>query len=254
MDMEDAPSPNFDNRKFPVDCLVLHYTGMATTESAVARLRDPEAKVSSHYVVGETGRVWRLVPETLRAWHAGVATWAGDDDLNSRSIGIEIANGGWDMPLPDGTPPPYPDVQIDAVIALSAAIVKRHAIAPTRVVGHSDIAPSRKDDPGEHFPWARLAAEGIGLWPGDMDTSQLMGKGMDAGEESAAVQRLQTTMAAIGYGIEITGKLDAQTMDVVRAFQRRFVQDRVSGLVDLKTAATIEAVRALYASSGSAAS
>ncbi|MEO1569165.1 MAG: N-acetylmuramoyl-L-alanine amidase [Pseudomonadota bacterium] len=249
MDMEDAPSPNFNDRKFPVDMLVLHYTGMATAEAAVERLRDTEAQVSSHYVVGETGRIWRLVPEALRAWHAGVSSWQGDEDLNSRSIGIEIANGGWDMPLPDGTPPPYPDVQIDAVIALCQSILARHAIPQARIVAHSDIAPARKDDPGEHFPWARLATHGIGLWPGSADTSNLMGKGVDADASGAAVERLQDAFAAIGYGVRRTGKLDAQTMDVVRAFQRRFVQDRVSGLVDLKTAATLERVRALYASS-----
>lgn len=253
MDMQDAPSPNFDERRHGVDMLVLHYTGMENGALALERLRNPEAKVSSHYLVFENGEIVRMVPESLRAWHAGAGSWQGDDDLNSRSIGIEIVNGGHDFRARDGTLPAYPEVQIDAVLTLCKSILKRHDIPQSRVVGHSDIAPARKTDPGEHFPWEQFAKAGVGIWPVQPDPDGLMGKGVEAGDDGAAVERLQAAFADIGYGISLTGKLDAQTMTIVRAFQRRFVQDRVSGLVDLKTAALVEAVRALYASSGASA-
>lgn len=251
MDMRDAPSPNFDDRRHPVNMLVLHYTGMENGALALERLRDPEAKVSSHYLVFENGEIIRMVPETLRAWHAGAGSWQGDDDLNSRSIGIEIVNGGHDFRGKGGALPDYPEVQVEAVLALCKSIMKRHEIPMSRIVGHSDIAPARKTDPGEHFPWERFAKAGVGVWPTQPDPDGLMGKGVEAGDDGAAVERLQKAFAEIGYGISLTGKLDAQTMTIVRAFQRRFVQDRISGLVDLKTAALVEAVRSLYASSGS---
>lgn len=247
IEITDAPSPNFDERKFSIDMLVLHYTGMETGALAVERLRDPEAKVSSHYLVHEGGEIVRMVPEGLRAWHAGAGSWQGDEDLNSRSIGVEIVNGGHDFLQADGGLPAYPEPQIKAVIALCQSILRRYDIPASRVVAHSDIAPARKTDPGEHFPWERLAKAGIGLWPTQPNSDTLMGKGVEAGDNDAAVERLQRAFAEIGYGIDISGKLDAQTMTVVRAFQRRFVQDRVSGLVDLKTAALVEAVRRLTA-------
>ncbi len=253
MDMQDAPSPNFDERKHDVDMLVLHYTGMENGALALDRLRDPEAKVSSHYLVFENGDIVRMVPESLRAWHAGAGSWQGDDDLNSRSVGIEIVNGGHDFLADDGALPAYPEAQVQAVLALCKFILKRHNIPMSRIVGHSDIAPARKTDPGEHFPWERFAKAGVGVWPAQPDPDGLMGKGVEAGDDGAAVERLQKAFAEIGYGIKLTGKLDAQTMTVVRAFQRRFVQDRVTGLVDLKTAALVEAVRSLYASSAASA-
>lgn len=153
-----APSPNFNQRKLPITLIVLHYTGMADGPSALARMRDPAAQVSAHYMVEEDGRIFRLVDEDKRAWHAGVSLWHGETDINSSSIGIEIVNGGHDFGLPD-----FPAAQIDAVIELVKDVMGRHRIGPEGVIGHSDIAPGRKQDPGEKFPWDRLAAAGCAL-------------------------------------------------------------------------------------------
>ena len=165
MKVEAHPSPNFNDRKHPVDMLVFHYTGMETGQQALDRMCDRSAEVSAHYMVWEDGRVVQLVGEDKRAWHAGVSSWKGDEDLNSRSIGIEIVNGGHDWPLPGDVLPPYPQVQIDALIRLTQGILERWDIPQKRIVGHSDIAPARKDDPGEQFPWAQLSRYGIGIWP-----------------------------------------------------------------------------------------
>ena len=154
-------SPNFNDRALPISMLVLHYTGMENGRVAVGRLCDPEAKVSAHYVVHEEGHIHQLVEEGARAWHAGVGNWRGASDINSASIGIEIVNGGHNFPNEDGLPP-YPNAQINAVIALCHTLIERYHIQPWNIVGHSDIAPDRKEDPGEHFPWAGLAAAGIG--------------------------------------------------------------------------------------------
>ena len=247
MHITAAPSPNFDERRHPLDMLVLHYTGMETAQAALDRMRDPEAKVSAHYMVREDGRIDQLVAEARRAWHAGVATWQGDDDLNSRSIGIEIVNGGHDVPLPDGTLPPYPDDQIDAVIELCRAILSRHAIPQSRIVGHSDIAPLRKQDPGEHFPWARLAEANIGIWPdnGGPDDPDIPVQDLAPGEANAAIGWMQQMLADIGYGLPATGTYDELTEAVVKAFQRRWLPDRVTGTADVATLKTIGAIRAL---------
>jgi len=151
-----ARSPNYDDRTLPVSLLILHYTGMATGEVALERMRDPDAKVSAHYMVETDGRTFQLVDEDKRAWHAGVAEWQGETNINSNSIGIEIVNGGHDHPNADGSLPDFPDMQINVVIALSKDIMKRHG--ELIVLGHSDIAPTRKIDPGENFPWQGLAA------------------------------------------------------------------------------------------------
>ncbi|MEM7640889.1 MAG: N-acetylmuramoyl-L-alanine amidase, partial [Pseudomonadota bacterium] len=156
MKVEANPSPNFNDRKHPVDMLVFHYTGMETGQQALDRMCDPSAEVSAHYMIWEDGRVVQLVGEDKRAWHAGVSSWQGDQDLNSRSIGIETVNGGHDWPLAGNVLPPYPTAQIDALIELSSGILERWDIPFNRIVGHSDIAHARKDDPGEHFPWDRL--------------------------------------------------------------------------------------------------
>ncbi|NJL50876.1 MAG: N-acetylmuramoyl-L-alanine amidase, partial [Blastochloris sp.] len=156
-----VPSPRHTDRRGHgrPDIIVLHYTGLATLEEALDCLAGPGGTVSCHYVVEESGRVLQLVPETRRAWHAGQSHWAGDNDVNSRSIGIEIANPGHDFGCP-----PYPQAQIAAVAALCRDIIARHAVRPDRVLGHSDVAPLRKRDPGETFPWAELAKAGVGLW------------------------------------------------------------------------------------------
>lgn len=227
------PSPNHDERTLPISLLVLHYTGMESGEAALERLTDADAKVSAHYLVEEDGRVLQLVEEDRRAWHAGVGEWNGITNVNSASIGIEIVNGGHNVPNDDGSLPEFPDAQIDAVIALSKGILSRHAIAPRGVIGHSDLAPARKDDPGEAFPWSRLAGEGIGVWPGEGNGDRRIL--FAPGERDRGVAVAQRGLALIGYGLGVTGEFDAQTAAVLTAFQRRFRPDEVSGALDMET-------------------
>ena len=187
-----TPSPNFDERKAPVEMLVLHYTGMETAQKALDRLRDPAAKVSAHYVIDEDGEIYSLVAEDKRAWHAGVSSWNGKTDINSRSVGIEIVNPGHEFGYR-----PFPDKQIQSVIRLSGEIVKRQAIDLKSIVGHSDIAPTRKTDPGELFPWKKLAENGIGLWTDDFIAPEksvaemLSAIGYDTSDEQAALTAFQ---------------------------------------------------------------
>ncbi len=233
-----APSPNFNERLHPLDMLVLHYTGMKDGPSALARMQeDKEPRVSAHYMVEEDGRVFALVPEDKRAWQAGRSWWQGDEDLNSRSIGIEIVNGGHDFGLP-----PFPAVQVDAVIALCKDILARWPIAPHRVVAHSDIAPDRKEDPGERFPWKRLAEAGIGLWPQPVRPEPWMMHGAAMGDAGMTVEEFQKDLAAIGYRIAVTGVFDEATAAVARAFQRRWRPERVSGEGDTETITLAHAV------------
>lgn len=224
----ETPSPNHNDRKRPVSMLVLHYTGMESGAAALDRMCDPEAQVSAHYMVEEDGRVFRLVAEADRAWHAGVAEWNGITDVNSASIGIEIVNGGHDYDLPD-----FPDVQINAVIPLCKQIIAAHNIMPQNIVGHSDIAPERKEDPGEKFPWSGLAAAGIGLWPdeGNGDRRVLF----EAGDRDRGISLIQRGLAGLGYGLELDGVMTDRTVAVIRAFQRRFRADKVDGIVDMET-------------------
>ncbi|MEO0464907.1 MAG: N-acetylmuramoyl-L-alanine amidase [Pseudomonadota bacterium] len=249
MRLIQRPSPNFNDRREALDLLVLHYTGMEDGETAEARLCESAAEVSAHYVVREDGTVVQMVAEDKRAWHAGVAAWQGENDLNSRSIGIEIINGGHDFPLAGNVLPPFPHVQVAAVISLCRAILSRHGILPTRIVGHSDIAPTRKRDPGEHFPWQTLADAGIGLWPSPepaLDGSTVRGRGLDRGETSASVERMQAMLVSIGYDLSVTGTYDENTQAVVTAFQRRWRPEQITGQADLSCLAMIGAVRALY--------
>ena len=231
MDFIDAPSPNFDARKAPPDSLVLHYTGMPTGEGALARLRDPEAKVSSHYLVEEDGRVFRLVAEERRAWHAGVSFWKGRDDLNSASVGIEIVNPGHEFGYRA-----FPNAQIAAVIALVTDIRGRWTIEDDRIVGHSDVAPDRKDDPGELFPWKALAESGHGTW---IEPPAAPGAPLGEGEEGVGVFALQAGLTRLGYDCAPSGKFDAHTTAVVRAFQRHWVQTRFDGVADGDTRARL---------------
>lgn len=263
MKIEAKPSPNFNDRKHPIDMLVFHYTGMETGQEALDRMCDAVAEVSAHYMVWEDGRIVQLVGEDKRAWHAGVSSWQGDTDLNSRSIGIEIVNGGHDWPLAEDVLPPYPNAQIEALIELSRGILERWDIPATRIVGHSDIAPARKVDPGEHFPWDRLAHAGIGLWPPtnsetpaaspdhvttgrSQQEPQVIGRGLGPGDNKDAVCRLQAMLASMGYELSETGIYDATTEAVVRAFQRRWVQDRVTGQADLTTLQRIGIIHSMY--------
>ncbi|MCA0399502.1 MAG: N-acetylmuramoyl-L-alanine amidase [Proteobacteria bacterium] len=249
------PSPNHNERSASQrtgmvgpDCIILHYTGMKDAASALLWLANPLSKVSSHYFVFEDGRIFQMVPEIRRAWHAGVSSWHGETDLNARSIGIEIVNIGHDlskMPPEPGAYPDFPDVQIDAVIALVADIKARWKIADSRILAHSDVAPGRKVDPGERFPWQKLAAGGVGLWPEATPTMPTAAPSYRPGDEGMPVRALQSMFAAFGYGIEQTGVYDKRTEDVVTAFQRHWRQGRVDGVADGETIATLRAVSLL---------
>jgi N-acetylmuramoyl-L-alanine amidase len=233
------PSPNHEPRRGGVrpDILLLHYTGMKTTQAALERLTDPGARVSSHYLVFEDGRILQLVPEARRAYHAGESSWEETTDINSRSIGIEIGNQGHDCGCPA-----YPEPQIAAVIALCKDIVARWSIAPWHVLGHSDVAPLRKLDPGEVFPWARLAAEGVGLWvePTRIEAS----KALSPGDRGGGIATLQHKLADYGYGITQSGQYDEATQKIVAAFQRHFRPAKVDGIADVSTMRTLEALLA----------
>ena len=235
--IESCPSPNHGDRKSgPTDILLLHYTGMpGTAETALRWLCSPESQVSSHYFVFDDGRILSLVPEERRAWHAGAARWAGETDINSRSVGIEIANSGHPGGLPD-----YPATQIAALIALCRDVLGRHPIPPHRVLAHSDVAPGRKLDPGEHFPWAALAAAGIGHWVEPVEIGG--GRFFARGDSGQPVEALQSLLALYGYGIDITGTFDASTEAVVAAFQRHFRPARVDGIADRSTVETLHSL------------
>ena len=228
-----VPSPNHGERRGVArpDILLLHYTGMDDAQAAVARLCQSGSEVSAHYVVFEDGRIVQCVAEGRRAWHAGASSWDGVTDINSHSVGIEIANPGHDGGYPD-----FPGIQIEAVIALSRDIVARHGIAPHRVLGHSDVAPARKQDPGEKFPWDRLAAAGIGLW---IEPEAIASDPTAPAADDADVRQLQADLARYGYGLDINGRFDQQTRDVVTAFQRHFRPARVDGIADASTATTL---------------
>jgi N-acetylmuramoyl-L-alanine amidase len=245
------PSPNFDARTRPIDLVVLHYTGMQNAEVALARLTDPSpvagsypgpwqsddvdadaplSRVSAHYVVDEAGQIYALVPEEHRAWHAGASSWEGDGDVNARSIGIEIVNGGHDFDLPD-----FPEAQIDAVIGLLKDIFERWPeLNAKRVVAHSDIAPGRKADPGEKFPWKRLADAGVSIWPQHVVAAEL-----DSDDPMSAVQQ---QLGFIGYGVKQTGFVDETTKAALVAFQRRFRPADISGVIDDETRLLLIAV------------
>jgi len=225
-------SPNFGERRQPVTMLILHYTGMATGSAALERLCDPEAEVSCHYLIWEDGRITQLVDEAHRAWHAGKSRWAGLTDINSASIGIELVHEG-----PGKGPPLFSQAQILACIALCKNILTRHAIPAAHVLAHSDIAPGRKIDPGEGFPWPALAEAGIGLWvPPEPIKS---GRFFSLGDEGPPIEALQSLFALYGYGLDITGRFDAATEAVVSAFQRHFRPARVDGVADSSTITTL---------------
>ena len=231
------PSANYGDRnngRLP-DMIVLHYTGMPDVEAAITQLCKTGTEVSAHYVVLEDGRIVQCVPEAKRAWHAGVSSWAGEDDINSCSIGVEIVNGGHDWGYPE-----FPLRQIAAVIALCRGIMLRRKVPPHRVLAHSDVAPSRKKDPGEKFPWHSLANSGVGHW---VEPAPIVpGHPLTAGTTSDDVRDLQTALAKYGYGIAVTGEYDRTTVDVVTAFQRHFRPERVDGVADRSTLTTLRAL------------
>lgn len=228
------PSPNHGERVGGVapDIILLHYTGMADHGQALSWLKNIASEVSSHYFVWPDGRVVQLVPEARRAWHAGKSFWDGETDINSRSIGIEIANAGH----PGGLPP-FPDAQIEAVIALCRDCAERWSIRPECILAHSDVAPRRKVDPGELFPWERLFRAGIGHWvePGPIRS----GRFFQRGESGQPVEALQGMLALYGYNVPLSGTFCDQTEGAVEAFQRHFRPARVDGIADMSTIDTL---------------
>lgn len=216
-------SPNFNDREgSAVDMLVLHYTGMRSAEEALHRMCDPDAEVSAHYMIDEDGTVHALVDEGKRAWHAGVASWRGADNINSRSIGIELVNPGHEFGYRD-----FPDAQIGVLIDVCRGILERHHIPANNIVGHSDVAPTRKQDPGELFPWQHLYESGIGIWPGDT-----------ADVKPTPMERAYAMLADIGYAI-------ADPDAAVVAFQRHFAPSSLHKGLDEQTRRTLAAVSAL---------
>ncbi len=228
------PSPNHGERRGVAgpDMIVLHYTGMESGQGAEDWLCDPQSGVSSHYLVHEDGEVVQMVAEAARAWHAGKSFWQGETDINSRSVGIEIVNPGHVLGYRA-----FPDAQIDAVIALCRDVAVRHAVAPARVLAHSDVAPGRKIDPGEKFPWARLHAAGIGhlVTPAPETDGPVLGPG----DNGPLVRQMRRDLANYGYSIEIADLFDEWTETVVSAFQRHFRPARVDGRADPATVETL---------------
>jgi N-acetylmuramoyl-L-alanine amidase len=235
MDIRDRPSPNFNERPGDgrVDTLILHYTGMRTAQEALDRLCDPAAKVSAHYQIDEDGTVWRLVAEENRAWHAGISSWRGRDDVNNFSIGIELVNPGHEFGYRA-----FPEPQMAALEALARGILARHAIPPRHVLGHSDVAPTRKQDPGELFDWPRLARAGIGFWPRFAPSSAA---------QPLELAQIQGLLAEIGYPGPQTGLLDAETAAAITAFQRHYRPERCDGVADPETCHRIVTLAAALA-------
>lgn len=238
----NCPSPNAgprrDNRS--PDILLIHYTGMRTAEEALVRLCTTEAQVSAHYLIDEDGTLYSLVPETLRAWHAGISAWENDRDINSRSIGIELVNPGHEFGYR-----PFTEAQIRRLIALSRDIIHRYDIKPWHVLGHSDVAPLRKMDPGELFPWQKLAREGVGLWPESTDASPHFActahtESLTRDAETDRVVTLQNLLSAFGYDVPLHGRYDDDTALVVTAAQRHWTPQNVNGVADGRLIAILE--------------
>ena len=219
----EYPSPNHDLRQpdMVIDMLVVHYTGMLSATAALERLCDTESKVSAQYCIDEDGRIHRLVAEDLRAWHAGTSYWRGESDINNRSIGIEMVNPGHEFGYRA-----FPARQMDAFRELALDILGRHPIPARNVVGHSDVAPVRKCDPGEFFDWYAMAEASIGLWPREADYLEL------------APMKIKNILADIGYDVR---DLSA----TLRTFQRHYRPTRVNGRLDPETARRIVGLRQL---------
>ncbi|MEX3010110.1 N-acetylmuramoyl-L-alanine amidase [Hoeflea sp. TYP-13] len=241
------PSPNFGERRGgPPDMLVLHYTGMDNADEALAWLCSERSEVSAHYFIYEDGRIVQMVAEEMRAWHAGNSLWKGEHDNNSRSIGIEIANPGH-----QGDYHEFPPEQIAAVIRLCQNCVRRWAIVPERVLAHSDIAPQRKEDPGEKFPWRSLFEASVGHW---VEPSLATGgRFFQRGDQGQPVEALQAMLAMYGYGVEITASFDEVLEANIKAFQRHFRPSKVDGIADVSTIETLhKLLTSLPGMSGSA--
>lgn len=234
------PSPNIEPRKpgLRPSMLILHYTGLTTVDRALDVLSRPDCKVSCHYVVDEDGRIIQMVAEDARAWHAGVSYWAGETDINSASIGIEIQNPGHVLGYTD-----FPSVQMRAVSALARDIIARHGIEGRHVLAHSDVAPGRKIDPGEKFDWAWLSKQDVGHWvaPAPIDAED---PGLTLGAHGEDVRRARTLLGAYGYKIDPEGAFDPDMQTIVRAFQLHFRQGRPDGRLDRSTLDTLARLQA----------
>ena len=233
-------SPNFGDRpsQTPIDMVILHYTGMESSSGALAWLCDAQAQVSSHYFIDEGGCISQLVDETRRAWHAGISYWRGERDINSRSIGIEIANPGHNCGYVD-----FPPVQMRSVVALVGDIVERNNIPPANILAHSDIAPLRKKDPGELFDWRLLHNAGLGIW---VEPSPVIaGKAIGCGDRGKAVRDFQINLGRLGFEITADGIFDELTLACTRAFQRHFRPQKVDGIADISTHDTLKRLLAI---------
>lgn len=233
----DKPSPNFDDRKDGAkpELIILHYTAMASAEAALERLTDPtqEKKVSAHYLIDEKGNIYQLVDEAKRAWHAGVSSWDGKGDVNSRSIGIEISNRGSE---------PYTKEQLFALTLLCKDIMHRHGIAPENIIGHSDVAPDRKQDPGEHFPWAKMSRHDVGAWPRVEAKDKF-----NAAAAAKSPKQLKQLFNEAGYGVNAFGKNKPRLKDIITAFQSHFEPEVFSDPAKKPGVATGETVARLRA-------
>lgn len=229
------PACNFEKRRGGArpSLVILHYTGMASAQKAIDWLAREESRVSCHYVIDERGLTTQLVPERLRAWHAGISSWQGETDINSRSVGIEIHNPGHSDGYPD-----FPARQIEAVAALTQEICARHGVPRQGVLGHSDVAISRKIDPGEKFPWGLLARRGVGHWvrPSAVRAHDM---GLEDGALGPAVAEARTLLRRYGYDVAQEGPVDGPLGKVVAAFQRHFRPQRVDGRIDRSTLSTL---------------
>lgn len=238
--MIDRLSPNFGERHVlgdtaKITMLVLHYTGMVTCDEALKRLCDPRAQVSAHILIDEDGTTYRLVADDKRAWHAGHAYWRGISDINSASVGIELVNPGHEHGYRQ-----FPGAQVEALIETCIDLRAKYDIPDQGIVGHSDVAPGRKTDPGELFPWEQLSGEGVGLWPSTDTRSANNGNTWD-------------DLAEIGYatpespecGSPVLNPETAET-DIILAFQRRFMPSNLTGVLDTSTLKQISSVREIY--------
>ena len=232
------PSPNHDARNGAVDMIVLHYTGMKDCAGALDQLCNPTSKVSAHYLIDEDGTIYALVDEARRAWHAGVASWHGETDINGCSIGIELVNPGHEFGYRA-----FPDPQMKTLEHLCADLVERYDISAARVLGHADIAPARKQDPGELFDWPRLAALGLAVWPDPHQVSLIT---MQDGDASDEVLALQGELGGIGYGIVGDGRYGVATAAVVTAFQRHYRPAIIDGVADPETRAMLAGLASLF--------
>lgn len=240
MKITDHFSPNCEPRTHTCDMVVLHYTDMNSAAEAQARLCDPAAKVSAHYLIAKTGEIVRLVPENKIAYHAGLSYWRGRSSLNQYSIGIELDNLGHTY-----GPEAFPSVQIESLLGLLEVIRTRHSIPDHHIVGHSDIAPSRKKDPGELFPWSKLAAEGHGIWSPLLDKLPLLNEVNFLPTQRDYLMASQA-LSRIGYKVESSPYMTEELEDVLMAFQRHFLPLNVTGLLDAETHQALPIVKELY--------